>query len=140
MTDKTKDKDPKMSKSRQARSIGIKDVERYKKWVQSSVTSLMIISMAFCLIILIYHWVYLQVGGRFYIARTRQDYMKEVDFEQVQASDIFYFLVRNESDYAKDADESNMQDIVNDPLESCGGSKEINEYKVQLLEDIEKAR
>lgn len=50
----------------------VKDVERFKKFVNSSVTALMVISMMFCWVILAYHWVYLQTG-RFYICRTRSD-------------------------------------------------------------------
>jgi hypothetical protein len=58
----------------------VKDVERYKKFVNSSVTALMIISMLFCWIVLVYHWAYLQTGY-FYVVRTRSDILVEIDFE-----------------------------------------------------------
>lgn len=51
----------------------------------------------------------------------------------MEQSDIFYFLYRNESAYARDADESSNTDIDLNPFETCG-------KKIQLLEDIEKVR
>jgi len=58
----------------------VKDVERYKRFVSTTVTTLMVISMVFCWIVCLYHWVYLQTGY-FYICRYRSDFLQEVDFE-----------------------------------------------------------
>ena len=58
----------------------VRDVERYKKFVNSSVTALMVVSMLFCWVILVYHWAYLQTG-HYFICRTRNDMLVEIDFE-----------------------------------------------------------
>jgi hypothetical protein len=78
----------------------------------------MVLSMVLLWGILVYHWVSLQTG-KFYVGRTRQEYVKEVDFQQVNATDIFYFLVRNSSAYAKDVDGTTTGDTVSDIAVTC---------------------
>jgi hypothetical protein len=58
MTGKTKDPKSMNANDKLYREM-VKDVERYKKFVNSSVTALMVVSMLFCWIILVYHWAYL---------------------------------------------------------------------------------
>ena len=63
----------------------------------------MIISMLFVLLVYLYNYILLQ-QGYFYIARTRTDFIAEVDFELIEREKVQYFLYRNESEYASDAD------------------------------------
>jgi hypothetical protein len=59
-----------------------------------------------------------------------------VDFEPVNTTDIYYFLVKNDSSYAKDVDEKGNANAFIDAYATCGGKSE----KVQLLDDLDKAR
>jgi hypothetical protein len=78
-------------------------VERYKKFTATSVTTCMIFAMLFLWLVYLYNYIMLQ-QGYFYIARTRTDFIAEIDFEIVEREKVQYFLYRNESDFASDAD------------------------------------
>jgi FlaG/FlaF family flagellin (archaellin) len=47
-------------------------VERYKKWVHSSVAVCMVIAIIIMLAVLIYHWVFLQLDY-YYIVKWREE-------------------------------------------------------------------
>ena len=80
----------------------VKALERYKKFVSTTVIMLMALAMLYNLGVYVLMIKDLQTE-KYYIARTKQNITVHVDFEDIQISEILYFLYKNESAEAADA-------------------------------------
>ena len=74
----------------------VKALERYKKFVSTTVICLMAIAMLYNIGVYVIMIKDLQVE-KYYLARTRFNIIKEVDFEQISVAQIMYFLYKNET-------------------------------------------
>ena len=72
----------------------VKNLERYKKFVSTSVICLMALVMLYTIVVYVLIIRDLQ-GEKYYLARTRYEVEKEIDFELIKVNEIKYFLYRN---------------------------------------------
>mmetsp|Transcript_24442 Transcript_24442/g.30412 ORF Transcript_24442/g.30412 Transcript_24442/m.30412 type:complete len:147 (-) Transcript_24442:598-1038(-) len=80
----------------------VKNLERYKKFVSTTVICLMALAMIYNVVVYVLMIKNLQTD-KYYIARTRQNITREIDFEDIQVSEILYFLYKNKTEGAADA-------------------------------------
>lgn len=80
----------------------VKTLERYKKFVSTSVICFMGLAMLYNIGVYVYMIKGLQTE-KYYLARTRYNITKEVDFEEINVAEIMYFLYKNKSADAHDA-------------------------------------
>ena len=87
--------------SKQYRNM-VKRLERYKKFVSTTAICFMFLAMVYN--IAVYGLLVRDLQqGKYYLARTRYDVVKQIDFEDIQTNEIKYFLYRNETEGAMDA-------------------------------------
>lgn len=104
----------------------IKKVETYKKITNHFTTALMGLACVFTLITLAYQQ-YSLSNTKFYVERTRRDITKEIDYENVTSSVVYYFLYRNQTpDAADELSSNNRLMIVEDPFKLCPLGFQLN--------------
>ena len=93
----------------------VKRVERYKKFVSTTAICFMALAMLF------------NIAGygllikdlqqdQYFLARTRYNVTKEIDFEQIETNEIKYFLYKNETEGAIDAG-SDLNSFIADDID-----------------------
>ena len=98
--------------SKQYRDM-VKRLERYKKFVSTMAIVLMGAAMIFNIVVYGFKIVSLQKEP-YFIARTRFEVQKEIDFEQIKVTEIKYFLYKNQTAGAMDAgDDLNLFTVEN---------------------------
>ncbi len=91
----------------------------FKKCSNTLTTTLMGVQAILMILLYIYLFIKLQEKP-YYITRARVQINETVDFERVQVNKLMYFLFRNESKGATDADQAGNQLIVSNMTEQCG--------------------
>jgi trans-2-enoyl-CoA reductase len=101
----------------------ITNLERFKKL--SSFLIFVTMSLACCSTLAAYAYqMYLIWGHEYFIARTIVSVTKTIDFETITGQEITYFLFRNTTDGARDADGKNgLTTIVESLDKTCGQNK-----------------
>ena len=93
----------------------------YKKFTNTFTSILMGVSGLCMILLYIYIFIKLE-DSPFYITIARVKFIEEIDFERVQVNKLMYFLYRNTTEGATDADQGN-QIIVEDLDSLCSGKE-----------------
>lgn len=97
----------------------IRNLERFKKTSSSFIVVLMGLAALFTLIIYAYE-MYLFFTQYYFVSRTYITITEVIDFETITAQKIQYFLYKNLTEGAKDADgENGFKFIVEHVHETC---------------------
>jgi len=96
----------------------VKHLERYKKFVSTTVICLMALAMLYNIAVYVLLIKDLQ-SERYFLARTRYEVTKEIDFEQIKVAEIKYFLYKNKTKGAEDAGDDLNTYIASDINELC---------------------
>lgn len=111
-------------KAHQRYRILIRNLERFKK-CNSSLIVLMMGTSCILMLSLYLYSCYLAWTNKYYISRTYMTVTEVIDYETITSKKIEYFLYRNQTDGALDADgSSGISYIVTDVKSTCGGSFE----------------
>ena len=95
----------------------VKRVEGFKRIVSALAKFFMGITMILTMALYSYN-IFLINQGHFFITRTRQEVTQTIDFEVVTTNEMMYFLYRNETEGATDANPQNWY-IVPNAEETC---------------------
>ena len=96
----------------------VKNLERYKKFVSTTVICIMALAMLFNIGVYVLTIKNLQ-EEKYFLARTRYNITKEVDFEEINVAEIMYFLYKNKSADAHDAGDDLNLFIASNIEELC---------------------
>ena len=100
----------------------ISNLERFKKLSSSLIVVIMSLACCFTLAAYAYQ-MYLTWGHQYFIARTIETVTRTIDFETITAKEITYFLYKNTTDGARDADGKNgLTTIVDNIEKTCGAN------------------
>lgn len=109
---------------------------RYKRFVSYSTLFLMAVAFAASLFMIIYNWVHLH-NGHFYVARTKESEIVEIDFEPMNITKVRYFLYRNMTEGASDINAKSNYQIVDNATKLCANEGQKG-FAVQQIEDIKR--
>ena len=99
----------------------VKRLERYKKFV--SIFAIILMGTAMLFNIVYYGFcIHNLQKEKYYLARTRYNVTKEINFEQIKVNEVKYFLYRNRTAGATDAGEDLNNYIVSNINEICNNT------------------